>query len=229
MAGGISTPRDSGLAKWATKLFEALGVLNKGSSETAATPSAGDAENTTSVSSNALNVTRVSGLASLVTVVGAAAMALFAVDKSGDNVRMAAYIAVGVIVAAALITAGIIVVADIRARSAVSAANIRTPASSHPSAKYIKVKTGDGPLTIDGTDDVVAIDAADANLRVTVPKAPKLPGRVLTFERIDQSNHHVSVADDDGFGPVQLDIGRPEVRIVATADGWKEFVEPSYP
>ncbi|MER5445509.1 hypothetical protein ABT052_24195 [Streptomyces sp. NPDC002766] len=74
------------------------------------------------MSTNALNVTRVLGLGSLITGTGAAALALFGVDKTDDpSVVVAAYASVGVIVAAALLTAAIIVSADIRARVAMNA------------------------------------------------------------------------------------------------------------
>jgi len=76
-----------------------------------------------------------------VAAVGAAAIALFNVDKNKDphTVVAAAYASVGIIVAAALITAGIIVVADIRARGNVATAV--TPANS-PAKRDVTVIRG---------------------------------------------------------------------------------------
>jgi len=116
-------PRDSGVAVWVTQIFESLGVLNKGSSKSAATPSADDAAQATGVNTNSLNVTRVGGLAATITAAGAAALAIFKVtSKTKVPIVVAAYASVGVIVAAALLTAAIIISADIRGRTAVQGA-----------------------------------------------------------------------------------------------------------
>lgn len=113
-------PRGNGLVSTVTSLFESIGVLNKGSSDSAATPKADDAAQTAGISSNALNVTRVGGLTALIASAGAAALAIFNVHKGVDqaSVVVAAYVSVGAIVAAGLLTAAIIISADIRARSA---------------------------------------------------------------------------------------------------------------
>lgn len=124
MSNGMpgTAKRNSGLLVWLTKLFESLGLLNAGSSESPATPSPDDAAKTTGVSSNTLNVTRVGGLAALIAAVGAAALALFNVNKAVDKpaIIVAAYASVGVIVASALLTAAIIISADIRSRTSTS-------------------------------------------------------------------------------------------------------------
>ena len=57
----ITEPRKSGLVWAATNMFESLGLLNKGSGDSAATPKAGDAAQTAGISSNALSVTRLGG------------------------------------------------------------------------------------------------------------------------------------------------------------------------
>ncbi len=121
--------RGTGLVSTVTSLFESIGVLNKGSSDSAATPKADDAAQTAGISSNALNVTRVGGLTALIASAGAAALAIFNVHKGTDpnSVVVAAYASVGAIVAAGLLTAAIIIGADIRARSA-------TNPTSSPSA-----------------------------------------------------------------------------------------------
>jgi hypothetical protein len=115
--------RKAGFAKSLTEKLEKIGLLNNGSSKAPATPSASEAAATAGVSTNALNVTRVAGLATTVTVVGAAALALFHVKSTTDPiVVVAAYWSVGVIIAAALLTAAIIISADIKSRVAVSTA-----------------------------------------------------------------------------------------------------------
>jgi hypothetical protein len=115
--------RKAGFAKSLTEKLEKIGLLNNGSSKAPATPSAGEAAATAGVSTNALNVTRVAGLATTVTVVGAAALALFHVTSTTHPiVVVAAYSSVGVIIAAALLTAAIIISADIKSRVAVSTA-----------------------------------------------------------------------------------------------------------
>ncbi|MFJ9723356.1 hypothetical protein ACIRP3_11455 [Streptomyces sp. NPDC101209] len=123
-----SSGRRKSLAVAFAWLFEALGVLNQGSSRAPASPSPEEAARTVGVSTNTLNVTRVLGLGALITGTGAAALGLFAVDKKTDaaSVVVAAYASVGVIVAAALLTAAIIVSADIRARVAVNAPSALT-------------------------------------------------------------------------------------------------------
>jgi hypothetical protein len=132
----ITEPRETGFAKAVTTLFESIGVLNKGSADSAATPTAGDAAQTAGVSSNALNVTRVGGLAAFIASVGAAAIAIFNVNKGTDraSIVVAAYISVGAIVAAGLLTAAIIISSDIRARAAV---NPSPSSSSSPSGTAV--------------------------------------------------------------------------------------------
>jgi len=133
-----------GLAHAAATFFESVGLLNKGSADAKAVPDDAEAAKIQPIMSNSLNVTRVGGLASLVTSVGAVALAIFNVNKKTDpaNVVMAAYLAAGAIVVAALLTAAIIVSADIRARTSVAvthspdtpapiAAPPATPAQNH--------------------------------------------------------------------------------------------------
>jgi hypothetical protein len=130
----IATPRKpTGWAGLWTRAFESVGLLNKGSADSAATPEAGDAAQTAGVSSNALNVTRVGGLAALIVGAGAAAIAIFNVNKATDNasIVVAAYVSVGAIVAAALLTAAVIISSDIRARVAVNGQQHAPPGAHH--------------------------------------------------------------------------------------------------
>jgi len=112
--------RGNGLAKAATKTFEAIGLLNKGSADMAAgDPKAKEEAGNLPVPSNSLNVTRVGGTGAVIAAAGAAALTLFNVDKGVDkaSVVVAAYASTGAIVAAALVTTAIIISADISARS----------------------------------------------------------------------------------------------------------------
>ena len=139
---GLDTPRNPGIALWVTKLFELIGVLNKGSSRSPATPKTGDAAATAGVSSNALNVTRVGGFAAFIASAGAAALAIFNVNSTTTraSIVVAAYASVGAIVAAALLTAAIIISADIRARVATNPPPSPSPSPSGAAASKALAK-----------------------------------------------------------------------------------------
>ncbi|HEX4804845.1 MAG TPA: hypothetical protein VFU94_02995 [Conexibacter sp.] len=113
-----------------TRVFEAIGLLNKGSATTPGAPDASDMDRVQPVSTNALNVTRVGGVTAVIGGAGAAALAIFSVDPARDAtaVVVAAYASVGLIVAAALVTVAIIIAADIRARQAIAVATSKAPA-----------------------------------------------------------------------------------------------------
>jgi hypothetical protein len=113
-----SKARTTGPATVTTKIFEWLGLLNTGSSQSPPTPNTEEATKTTGVSTNSLNVTRVGGFAAFIAAAGAAALAVFNVNKATDKpaIVVAAYISVGVIIAAALFTAAIVISTDIRSR-----------------------------------------------------------------------------------------------------------------
>jgi hypothetical protein len=122
------------------KALEAVGVLNKGSADSPATPLTDEAAKTTGVNTNSLNVTRVGGFASTIAAVGAAALAIFNVDKAKDapSIVVAAYISVGAIIAAALVTVAIIINADIRSRVTVETTARQTESQTEQSASFIE-------------------------------------------------------------------------------------------
>jgi hypothetical protein len=131
MAAALKREKNS-FAVVATKVFESIGVLNKGSADLAAGEVGEDeAAETMSVVPPALNVTRVSGVAAVIASSGAAALAIFNVDKSKDSagVVAAAYGSAGLIVSASLIAVAVILYADIRARSDRAAIGSVTTAS----------------------------------------------------------------------------------------------------
>jgi hypothetical protein len=138
----ITTPRKpTGFAAMATRLLETVGVLNKGSADSAAMPQVDDATQAAGISSNALNVTRVGGLAALIVGAGAAAIAIFNVNKATDkaSIVVAAYIGVGVIVSSALLTAAIIISSDVRARA--TANQTASPSETVASTNMTKAAT----------------------------------------------------------------------------------------
>jgi hypothetical protein len=142
--------RGNGLSLFFTTIFEALGILNKGS----AGLSKGDSDTKDAaeaaaipIVSTSLNVTRVGGMAAAIAGAGAAALALFNVDKLKDPaaIVVAAYASSGFIVGAALIAAALIISADTRSRGMTaadtgkSAGKDTTPPDSAPStAKSFK-------------------------------------------------------------------------------------------
>jgi hypothetical protein len=232
--GGSDTERDTGFAKIVTIVFESLGVLNKGSAETAAAPDPDEPVATQAISSNSLNVTRVGGLAALITAVGAAALAVFNVDKTADEapVVVAAYASVGVIVAAALLTAGIIVGADIRARKEIAA--VTPPAgtdktstvSASDEAAEVKVLKGSakGEMVLEKRFDLVLVNAAEGNVLLTLPSPAASPSQKMTLKRIDDNdNHSVTVGNVAGGPPRALTRNRRVIEIYSDGTSWNTF------
>lgn len=127
--------RRFGLPSLATRVFESVGVLNLGTAKLAA-GAADAAEGTPAaeapIKATALNVTRVTGVGALIASAGAAALALFSVDKAKDDVAIvvAAYASTGFVVGAALIAVALIVSADLRARA--TSATPTTAAAAAP-------------------------------------------------------------------------------------------------
>ena len=150
----------------------------------------------TPISSNALNVTRVGGLAALVSSVGAAALALFGVDKATDkpSIVVAAYVSVGVIVAAGLVSAAVIVATDIRTRGSIAVT------TSPPSASIrLSSMTDSGAIAF--PVDLVRVDASGKEfVRLSLPDAAQQPGARLTVKRVD--------ADQDAVVHVEAPAGQ---------------------
>ena len=122
--------KENSLSVLFTKALESVGVLNKGSADIATGKvSTDEAAESMPVTPPALNVTRVSGLAALIASAGAAALAIFNVDKSEDSTGIvaAAYGSAGLIVAASLVAVAVILYADISARA--SAAPTTAPST----------------------------------------------------------------------------------------------------
>lgn len=188
--GGADTKRIAGFAKVVTTVFESLGLLNKGSANAAAAPSPGEADQVQPVSSNALNVTRVGGVATLISGAGAAALAIFSVDKAHDpaSIVVAAYASVGVIVGSALFTVAIIIASDIRARSAIAVATSGT-APQKPDVKSVH-GSADTKVILDHAYAYVLVDAGSGTVELTLPKAASCAWRSMAIERTDGNAAH---------------------------------------
>jgi hypothetical protein len=188
--GGSDTQRDTGLAKLVTTIFESVGLLNKGSASAAAAPAQGEADQVQPVSSNALNVTRVGGVATLIGGAGAAALAIFSVDKTHDPVSIvvAAYASVGAIVASALLTVAIIISSDIRARAAIAVATSGTPPQK-PAVKSV-LGSADTKVALDQPYEDVLVDASLGTVELTLPSAASFAWQSLTIERTDANAAH---------------------------------------
>jgi hypothetical protein len=188
--GGPETKRVAGFAKLVTTIFESLGLLNKGSANAAAAPNPSEADQVQPVSSNALNVTRVGGVTTLIGGAGAAALAIFSVDKAHDPVSIvvAAYASVGAIVASALLTVAIIIASDIRARSAIAVATSGIPPQK-PDVKSVQ-GSADTKMTLDHAYQYVLVDARSGTVELTLPKAASCPWQSLRVERTDDTLAH---------------------------------------
>jgi hypothetical protein len=219
--GGQDTQRTGGLAKTLTAVFESLGVLNKGSAAAAAAPEPSEVDQVQAVSTNSLNVTRVGGLAAFIAGVGAAALAVFEVDKAHDHasVVVAAYVSVGVIVAGALLAAAIIVAADIRARGAIAVAtspsavaDLQDVTSVHGSANT--------KATLSRPYDYVLVDAGAGDVDLALPSPASCPWQSLTVKRTDgAAANYVRVEPFPG-GPLEVTPAAREKRLYSDGNAW---------
>ena len=224
--GGSATTRDRGLAKFVAIIFERLGLLNKGSASASAAPEPGKTGEVEPISSNTLNVTRVGGLTTLIGGAGAAALAIFNINKATDRspIVVAAYASVGVIVAATVLTVAIIIAADIRARGAIAVAT--TPASAQQPTPTVKAVSSsfDTKVTLDRVYEYVLVDAEQGDVALTLPGAASGEWRSLTVKRTDAARAHtVTVQPVAGFYEDRLDLTlpRPTFSLYSTGKEWK--------
>lgn len=187
-----NTARSPGLAHAVATFFESIGLLNKGSADANAVPTAAEAAQVQPIVSNSLNVTRVGGLAALVTSVGAVALAIFNVNKKTDPaiVVMAAYLGAGAIVVAALLTAAIIIAADVRSRTAVATAHSQSPQPSTtepPPAAAQNHQTAPAP-PLAGTPLTPPAGAQTAGTAAPVPQVPAAPATLASFAPVPQAS-----------------------------------------
>lgn len=191
---------------------EGIGLLNKGSAEAPSAPDASDVANVQPISTNSLNVTRVGGVLSVISAAGATALLLYNVNKATDraSIVVAAYLGVGAIVVAALLTVAIIIAADIKARTAIasavspnasSAVSPKIP-SGRADVKYVQAVAAAPPaggappdfvVSLDLTYDYVLVNAAAANVILTLPAADSVPWQQMTIKRQDNVNNNVAI------------------------------------
>jgi hypothetical protein len=221
--GGTTTARKGGFAKAIAQLFEAIGILNKGSANAPAAPDASQAEGGEPVSTNALNVTRVAGIASLITGAGAAALAVFRVNAGKDphGVVAAAYGSVGLIVATALIATAVIVAADIRARGAIAVAG--TPATASVSAVTAVSGVETTQVTLDRAYELVLVNADQGEVRVTLPSAAANAWQTAVVKRTDSAADRrvfVSPIHERTDERIELTLGSRTARLYSDGEHW---------
>lgn len=219
--GGESTKRDNGLVKVVTIIGESLGLLNKGSAQMPAALEVGEAEKATPISTNALNVSRVGGVAALITGAGAAAIALFRVEKNQDpvGVVVAAYASVGAIVAASLLAVALIIASDIRARSSIA------KAGSEPSDRVdvTEVKSEETKITtLDRAYNYVLVDAGHGEVEVRLPDPTACKGQVLALVKTDDGAHNVTIPIKVGATGTQI-LSKTDrtLRFFSDGNGWR--------
>lgn len=194
--GGSITQRGIGIVNGITKLAESLGLLNKGSAKAAA-PTASDTATVQPVTSNSLNVTRVGGVSTLIGAAGGAALLIYNVNKTKDraSIVVAAYAGIGVIVAAALLTVAIIIAADIRARASIAAAVSPVPPAK-AQVKRLVAEAAQAPAhgnppgftaSLDQAYNYVIINAAEADMLLTLPDAKSSSWQQMTIKREDNN------------------------------------------
>lgn len=224
-----NTARTPGLAHAITTFFESVGLLNKGSADANAVPTSAEAAQIQPVVSNSLNVTRVGGLAALVTSVGAAALAIFNVNKKTDPamVVMAAYLGAGAIVVAALLAAAIIIAADVRARTAVAVAHSAdTPAPAPAPAASPSAAAAQNHQPIPAAGGTHQIPAAAASVLTAAPVMTAAPGTAAPGAQAPAglaASDHMASATQQPWALYAIDNWDwPTARVLtATLDLWK--------
>jgi len=189
------------LAGWIATAGEIIGILNKNSAKAPAAP--GDVADVQPISSNTLNVTRVGGVTTLISAAGGAALVLFNVNKTKDRapIVVAAYLSVGLIVAAALLTVAIIIAADVRARTAVATAVSPTVQPRRENVRQVKAEVAAGApgyiVALERAYDYVLVDAAAASTVLMLPSAASARWQQMTIMRQDRADTTVTIRPQD--------------------------------
>jgi hypothetical protein len=215
--GGVETQRESGFAKVVATIFESLGVLNKGSAQAAAAPSASETSVVQPISSNALNVTRVGGVGALIAAAGVAALAIFNVKKDEDphSIVVAAYASVGLIVASALIAVAVILAADIRARASIATATAPPTAQTPAEIKSVR-GSGETKLTLDRAYSYVLVDAGSGPVSLELPDPASCAWQCIRVQRTDDNGNNYVRIDPLAAAYATL---KPDRRIRLYSDG----------
>jgi hypothetical protein len=152
---------------------------------------------------------RVTVVAAFVTAVAAAAVAVVSA-ATADSVGVVVALYIGVVAVAV----APVIVAEIRTQAGVDAAR----AMAHTHVKLVRPRHGEAVVVAE-TDDMLVIDASVGDIRVDLPEPSTFGTRMLTFERIDRSNHDV-VLHPLGRSLVRAD---GEVRLYVAGGAWKAF------
>jgi hypothetical protein len=104
-----------------------------------------------------------------------------------------------------------VIVAEIRAQA--DGTTRQTEATG--SLKLVTAHVGE-PVVVEETDDRLIIDASTGDLRVTLPQPSRVDHRMLTFERIDTTDHDV-VLEPLGRSLKPADA---ELRLVVADGAW---------
>jgi len=193
--GGSATKRQPfSFARIAALFGEVLGLLNKGSANAPAAPGGGTSA--PAVSANSLNITRVGGVGAVISAAGGAALLLFNVNKPHEpsSETVAAYISVGVIVAAALVTVAMIIVADIRSRTGLASVAVSASPATPAQVKYIQtIAAGNAEMAVslDRAYDIVIVNAAATGLKLTLPTASSSTWQQMSIKREDNAGDKV--------------------------------------
>jgi hypothetical protein len=149
---------------------------------------------------------RVAVVAASATAVAAVALAVVsAAEADPTGVVLALYLGVVAVAVAPLI------VAEIRAQDAIDAAG----ATAHTHVKLVRPRPGEA-VVVGETDGMLVIDASAGDVRVHLPEPSAFGNRMLTFERIDRSRHHV-LLDPPARSLVRAD---GEVRLFVADGVW---------
>ena len=218
---------------------ESVGILNKGSS------SPDDPTSTSAISDNSLNVTRVGGLAALVASLGAAAAALFGVDKAHDahSVVVSAYLATGAIAVAGLIAAAWIITGDARARAMaapqaqpgagqVAPAKAEEASAISPSPEILLLQPTDAQpqMRLDAPVEIVLIDAQTTGATAStifLPSASTAKLRTVSLARIDRgaaaaTNIDIIPSTERGNVPASMAAG-PMITLYSDGQQWNQL------
>jgi hypothetical protein len=164
-----------------------------------------------STDSRVVHKTRLTLGAALATAVGAAVLAVLSIARSdAGGAIVAVYAAVMAIAIAPVI------VAEIRARADGTTRQGRlTGATALGSLKLVTARAGEAVVVAE-TDDRLVVDASAGDLRVRLPQPSRVDHRMLTFERIDQTDHDV-VLEPLGRS---LEPADAELRLVVADGAW---------
>jgi hypothetical protein len=164
-----------------------------------------------STDSKVVHTTRLIVGAALATAVGALALAALSIGRSDSG---GAIVAVYALVMAIAITP--VIVAEIGARPDGPTRQARqTVATTGGTLKFVTAHAGEA-VVVGEADDRLVVDAGAGDLRLNLPPPSRVDHRMLTFERIDQTDHDVVL---EPLGRL-LEPADGELRLVVADGAW---------